>query len=60
MKKTPTEREKLNWIRGVIIGITTSMGEDDKERKEVLRSVGRAIDSMLLDDEEKDHETQSY
>ena len=52
-------REKLSWVRGMIMGIATSMGEGDEERKEALRSVARVIGSVLHDDEEEDHETQS-
>lgn len=52
-------REELSWIQGVIIGIAASMGEDDKARRDALRSVARVIESMLHDDEEEDHETQS-
>ena len=52
-------REELSWIQGVIVGITASMGEDDGARRDVLRSVARVIESMLHDDEEEDHETQS-
>ena len=54
-----TNREELSWIQGVIIGIAASMGEDDKAKRDVLRSVARVIESMLHDDEEEDHETQS-
>ena len=59
IKMTPTNREELSWIQGVIIGITASMGEDDKARRDVLRSVARVIESMLHDEEEEDNETQS-
>lgn len=56
---TTTNREELSWIQGVLIGLAASMGEDDKARRDVLRSVGRVIESMLHDDEEEDHETES-
>ena len=59
IKMTPKNREELSWIQGVILGIAASMGEDDKARRDVLRSVARVIESMLHDDEEEDHETQS-
>jgi hypothetical protein len=59
IKMTPTNREELSWIQGVIIGIAASMGEDDMARRDVLRSVARVIESMLHDDEEEDHETQT-
>ena len=59
IKMAPKGREELSWIQGVIVGITASMGEDDRARREVLRSVARVIESMLHDDEEEDHETQS-
>lgn len=59
IKMVKTNREELSWIQGVIIGIAASMGEDDKAKRDVLRSVARVIESMLHDDEEEDHETQS-
>lgn len=54
-----TNREELSWIQGVIIGITASMGEADKARRDALRSVARVIESMLHDAEEEDHETEN-
>lgn len=68
IKMTPTNREGLSWVRGAIIGIAASMGEDDKARRDVLRCAERVIESMLRDDEiesmlhddeGEDHETQS-
>lgn len=59
IKMTPTNREKLSWVRGMIMGITVSMGEGDEERRDALRAVARVIESMLYDDEEEDHETQT-
>ena len=59
IKMTPKNREELSWIQGVIIGIAASMGEDDKARRDALRSVARVLESMLHDDEEEDNETQS-
>lgn len=52
-------REELSWIQGAIIGITAGLGEADKEKKDLLRSVARAIESMLHVEEEEDDEAQS-
>lgn len=52
-------REELSWVQGVIMGIMASMDEDDKARRDALRSVARVLESMLHDDEEEDNETQS-
>lgn len=54
-----TNREKLSWVRGMIMGIAASMGEGDETRRDALRAVARVIGSVLNDDEEEDHETQS-
>lgn len=52
-------REDLNRIQGAIIGIAASMGEDDREKKDVLRCASRMITKMLEDESEDGHETQS-